>query len=485
MGTPTGTFSTDSSDIIILVAPTVDHLKTNDTDTSVTGVDDSALTTTLTRTITYTVSNGVTAPASVTQTITLTRESDYNEATKVVTYSNWKVASGNVDAISSPDVPGYTPVIKTVLAGNIDFSSKIVPVPLTNLNVPYLANTNTQNIVFKYKENTVPGGTTNISGKTGDSIDFTQVTPPDGYHFLGTPTGTFSTDASDINILVAPNVDHVTINDPKTATTGVTTTDLTTTLTRTITYTVPNGVTAPTKVDQTVTLTREADYNEATKVVTYSNWSVASGNVNAMTSPDVPGYTPVVKTVLAGEINLSTKNVPTALTDLNVPYLANTNAHNVVFTEDGNPISGGTKSITGKTGDPIDFTKITPPDGYHFVGDPTGTFGTGDEDIVIKVEHNIVILPETETPETDEHDVSTGIPGVDDHEIASEDPEITEESDLDSSKKLTNLSNSNSQSTLPQTGEEDGTALNFLGIVSTLLAGSLILFATRRRKDKE
>ena len=174
-------------------------------------------------------------------------------------------------------------------------------------------------------------------------------------------------------------VDKYTVDVPGTIE-GTTPADLTDTTSWTVNYEGPSTITVPESKTQTVNLTRTADYDNVTKVTTYSDWTITGANFDKVDSPEVVGYAPDVKTVAAVTIDTKSKAKIDDFTPTTVTYTAV--EHDFTFTPvltDGTPVPNTTPTPTTGTSDedvPTDtlpkvpgYTPKTPDTPYKV---PTG-----------------------------------------------------------------------------------------------------------------
>ncbi|MTV82672.1 mucin-binding protein [Secundilactobacillus folii] len=208
-----------------------------------TTVTDGDLNRTLSRTITY---KGVEPEQkSVTQTETYTRSATFDTKTgELEGFSDWTLTGGSLDAVSSPKVVGYT------------------------ANKDVQALTPTQDDI------------TNFVAKSDDV------------------TVTYTKDAT---VTITTPINQGSPVDPKNpdgakANKAVTDSDLNQTVSRAITYaSADNSLSAdqlPKPVNQTATYTRSAIFDAKTgELEGFSDWTLTGGNLDAVSSPKVLGYT--------------------------------------------------------------------------------------------------------------------------------------------------------------------------------------------------
>ncbi|OQQ83048.1 hypothetical protein B6U59_10090, partial [Ligilactobacillus salivarius] len=133
-----------------------------------------------------------------------------------------------------------------------------------------------------------------------------------------------------------------------------TTTTETKTVNRTVKIYVPGRETLTT--NQTVTLTRTVDRNDATDETTPGEWS--TDHFTAVDVPTVPGYT-ADRTVPAMDVNSETPD-----TTVEVHYTANTNPITIKYVDEkSGQVVNTVTGQTGKTGETI-APKYADPNGY-------------------------------------------------------------------------------------------------------------------------
>ena len=153
---------------------TSDKLPDNPNKAYPTGVGETDLNKTVTRTIKVTTPDGQTK--TITQTAKLTRTADVDEVTSEVKYSDW--TTDEWSAYAAPSVPGYTASQPNIADQTVTNTTKDATVTITytanehQISVEYV-DTATGNVVK----------TDHVSGKTGQTVP---ITPhiPDGWELL-------------------------------------------------------------------------------------------------------------------------------------------------------------------------------------------------------------------------------------------------------------------------------------------------------------
>ena len=151
---------------------TSDKLPDNPGKTYPTGVGETDLNKTITRTIKVTTPDGQTK--TIEQTFKLTRTADVDEVTGEVKYSDW--TTGEWASYDVPTVPGYTVSQTSVAATPVDGNTKDQTV-----DISYTANS--QTIYINYVDDDNAGKivhATTVTGKTGETVSL-NLTVPDKY----------------------------------------------------------------------------------------------------------------------------------------------------------------------------------------------------------------------------------------------------------------------------------------------------------------
>ena len=294
-GTPQTVVTIDHSHVTVTSdtpKTTDDKLPDNPDKTYPTGVSETDLNKTVTRTIKVTTPDGQTK--TIAQTAKLTRTADVDEVTGEVKYSDW--TTGEWANYVAPSVPGYT-ASRPYIAG------QLVTGETTDqtIEITYTANDGTQTIVYQDEDGSEVGKQV-VPGKTDEKV---KVTPdvPDGYVLKGEVPSevTIKPDDTPITVTVKHGKSHVTPDKPvnkgdlipgtkdKHYPEGLTHNDLNKTVTREITITDPTGKKSTTT--QTVTFTRGATVDEVTNKVTYGTWSENEKHIfDEVNVPYITGY---------------------------------------------------------------------------------------------------------------------------------------------------------------------------------------------------
>ncbi|MDT9544071.1 mucin-binding protein [Lactobacillus jensenii] len=313
----------------------------NKTTTTPKGSDKSTLKD-LSKTITRTVIAhvpGKDAQPIASQEVHFTRTATWNDATKSWDYSDWKVDGSQVwDAINDKDIPevaGYTHTPVHVDSYNVLPSTQNQTVDIT-----YTALDHTTHVIYKYGDLTI--NTKELTGKTGDTVQ-TNINDgiPENYELVpdqNLPENiTFAADGhADIVVNLEHAQDHY---DGKTGEKPAwATEDTTRTVTRTIHLVYPEGK-KPEGAEDThtdsATFTRTATRDKVTGQVTYSAWTLASGDANfkKFTAPEVANYTPSTSEIAAETVTADSPD-----TNYTITY----NANGTNFTIKASDVTGDT-----------------------------------------------------------------------------------------------------------------------------------------------
>ena len=161
------------------------------------GVGETDLHKTVTRTINVTDPSGKTT--TTTQTAKLTRTATVDEVDGTVKYSGWTVSNNGWNEFDVPEITDYTPSQTSVTA-----TTPTGDTQNQTINITYTQNTHTNTVKY-VDENGNVITTDEVSGKIGDKIP---VALPDGYHFKDgkTPNLVISSDAVQIVNIVKDQV---------------------------------------------------------------------------------------------------------------------------------------------------------------------------------------------------------------------------------------------------------------------------------------
>ncbi|MCT3490511.1 LPXTG cell wall anchor domain-containing protein [Lactobacillus delbrueckii subsp. lactis] len=270
------------------------------------GTDKAGLTDTVDRTISYKMSDGSKAPASVKDSLTFTASKEIDKVTGEVLSTEWSKNQDFKDVVS-PDVTGYTPRVKTV-------SNKNVAHDAQNIDVVVIYDADAQKAKVAY-----------IDDKTGQTIETKTLTGVSNAHSGYSTISTIkdlenkgyklvSDDTTGSEIVfdnddktdqayavhLAHRTSVVTPNDPKNPVNGNDMTDdLTKKVHQTIKYVELLGKQAAKSNVQTLTFGRSAtvDLVDGT-VLSYTDWD-GPKSTKAVKSPKVKGFVPDKKIVPA------------------------------------------------------------------------------------------------------------------------------------------------------------------------------------------
>ena len=340
---------------------TNDKLPDNPSKNYPSGVAESDLNKTVTRTIKVTTPDGKTS--TTTQTVHLTRSATVDEVTGDVTYSDW--STGSFDGYDVPTIEGYT-----ATQSNVDTAKVTSDTQNSEVNISYTANP--QSIKINYVDDDKGGATVKsdtLNGKTDETVK-TGITIPENYTVVGTTLSEYTFKAKD-NADITVHLKHVidTKSEEKT-------------ITRTIRVTNPNG--GVMTIPQSAKSTRTVSTDKVTGEVTYGDWSKA--DLDGYDVPLIEGYTAsqpsVAKTTVDGS---SEDNV------VEINYTPNKQVISIDYVDNGKVIA--TQVLTGKTDQTVK-TNIQSPDKdkYVLVGNnpESYTFKAKDNaDVRVEVKHVI------------------------------------------------------------------------------------------------
>ncbi|HEM6289119.1 TPA: MucBP domain-containing protein [Streptococcus suis] len=133
---------------------------------------------------------------------------------------------------------------------------------------------------------------------------------------------------------------------------GLKESDLNQTVTRTIKYKYEDGSEAQPDVVETLTYKRTATVNLVTKEVTYGDWTSTDDDFDKVDTPAIAGYTPD-KASVAG-----VQDVPATATDteVTVTYVKDIQKATITYQDENGQQLGGVDEVTGKSGEPINYT---------------------------------------------------------------------------------------------------------------------------------
>ena len=300
------------------------------------------LTHTVNQTIYYVYSNGKQAAPDATAQVTFQRNATKNDITGEITYTDWTPASQEFPAVTSPEITGYTPNAKESMVIGVNENSEDNVQTIT-----YTANP--EHAVVNYVDSATGKVVTSqtVDGTFGGSVTYDPTNTENqlkgkGY-VIGSnnlPAGnkiTFSQDGQ-VPTYTVDVSEGTTTYTPSNNPEGL---DLTKTVTRTINYVNSDGKRLAPSVTQTVTFQRNATKNDVTGEITYTNWTPASQEFPAVTSPKITGYTSNVTASTALGVNENSTNSTQTIT-----YTANSE-HAVVNYVD----SATGKVVTSQTVD--------------------------------------------------------------------------------------------------------------------------------------
>ncbi|MGQ7379200.1 mucin-binding protein, partial [Streptococcus suis] len=339
------------------------------------GLKESDLNQTVTRTIKYQYEDGSEAQPDVVETLPYKRTATVNLVTKEVTYGNWTSTDDDFDKVDTPAIAGYTPDKISVEA--------ILDVPSTALDteivVTYVKDGQKATITYQDENGQQLGGIDEVTGKSGEPINYTTTAritelTNQGYEVVTdgfTKEGgqVFDTDKDTpqtFTVIVKAKVVSITPDNPQTPGTpvdptnpdgpkwpdGLKESDLNQTVTRTIKYKYEDGSEAQPDVVENLTYKRTATVNLVTKEVTYGNWTSTDDDFDKVDTPAIVGYTPDKASVAA------VQDVPATATDteVTVTYVKDIQKATITYQDENGQQLGGVDEVTGKSGEPINYT---------------------------------------------------------------------------------------------------------------------------------
>ena len=300
------------------------------------------LTHTVNQTIYYVYSNGKQAAPDATAQVTFQRNATKNDITGEITYTDWTPASQEFPAVTSPEITGYTPNAKESMVIGVNENSEDNVQTIT-----YTANP--EHAVVNYVDSATGKVVTSqtVDGTFGGSVTYDPTNTENQLKSKGYVIGSNNLPAGNkITFSQDGQVPTYTVNVSEGTTTYTPSNnpeglDLTKTVTRTINYVNSDGKRLAPSVTQTVTFQRNATKNDVTGEITYTNWTPASQEFPAVTSPKITGYTSNVTASTALGVNENSTNSTQTIT-----YTANSE-HAVVNYVD----SATGKVVTSQTVD--------------------------------------------------------------------------------------------------------------------------------------
>ena len=270
------------------------------------GVTKDDLSKTITRTIKYVDEEGNEMAESVVQTVELTRTAKFNYVTGKVTYSTW--TTKDIDEALSPEIEDYTREIDKVDGKTITVDDENETITVVYKKIPQKGKVSFLNGEEEIAEPKILDGF-NRGPFDYDPADTIKDLENKGYDLVESDypeneeDRVFDTDTEvdqEFIVSMVPHIEKITADDAKAEgdptdregvkyPAGITKDDLSKTLTRTIFYKYADGTQAKEPVVQTVTLTREAEFNYVTGEVTYSDWT--TGTFEGVESPEIEGFT--------------------------------------------------------------------------------------------------------------------------------------------------------------------------------------------------
>ncbi|WP_155287747.1 mucin-binding protein [Lacticaseibacillus zhaodongensis] len=315
------------------------------------GTSFKTVTTPITRTINYVVSDGnAPAPQAVVQTATFTQTATVDNVTgKTLSKTVATPASVTLDAVTSDHLDGYNVDKSTVTATDIHFGDKsstvtvtYTPVGAQKANVVYIDDTTKQTLAT---EEVTGAYNTNI---TYDAATGIKEYADKGYELVSngfdTPTKYDDDDTTTQTVYI--HLIH-----------GTSFKTVTTPITRTINYVVSDGnAPAPQAVVQTATFTQTATVDNVTgKTLSKTVATPASVTLDAVTSEHLDGYNVDKSTVTATAVHFGDKNSTVTVTYTPV----GAQKANVVYIDDTTKQTLATEKVTGAYNTDITYDSAT------------------------------------------------------------------------------------------------------------------------------
>ncbi|HFI0283025.1 TPA: Rib/alpha-like domain-containing protein, partial [Streptococcus suis] len=347
------------------------------------------LTRTVTRTIEYKylTETGQEASATVTQSTTFTRTATVDMVTGQVVYSDWTSENPILDAVTSPEIPGYT-------ANQLVVGSVQVTANQSSLNTIVVYTPDVQKATVDFIDETSGNTlyTENLTGVSDEAIGYSTTEKIAYYESIGYELVTdgypsYSVYDKDGNVdqnftvTLRQKVVPVTPENPTNPKDG-STLELTRTVTRTIEYKYidENGQEASATVTQTATFTRTATVNMVTGEVTYGDWTSEDAELDAVDSPAIQGYTPNLANVPALTVDAATEDQSVV-----VIYTPDTQKATISYVDETTGETITVDEVTGGSDSPIGYTttdriKALEEQGYELVTDGYPTDSVYDKD---------------------------------------------------------------------------------------------------------
>ena len=367
--------------------PSTDTLPDNPTQHYPSGVSESYLNKTITRTVKITQPDGTVT--NKVQTAKLTRNADVDEVTGEVTYGKW--SAGQWDAYEIPALKGYTASQTNVEATPVDENTKDQTVEIN-----YTPNKQSTTIKYVDDKGDVVH-TTTVTGVTDQTVKVPNEVPT-GWTITGGQVPSKLTFGADDHepVVITISHRHVTVtsdqprengtklpDNPAKTFEGVEANDLNKIITRTIKVTTPDGQTNT--VAQTVKLTRTADVDEVTGEVKYGAWT--TGQWDAYEIPVLKGYTASQTNVEATSVDENTKNQT-----VEINYTPNKQSTTIKYVDNKGDVVH-TTTVNGVTDQTVKVSSEVPAGWMITKGEVPSeiTFGAdGHEPVMITVSHRHV-----------------------------------------------------------------------------------------------
>ena len=295
----------------------------------------------ITETITYTMSDGSTAPNKVEKQIEFSRVGKHDDVTNIDTWDEWQPNKQSFSVVPTPDVTGYTPDIKSVEAKTVTAGDKDI-----NETITYTPNKQKAKVVFIDDTTKKTLATHNLTGVTNghESYDPSEeINQFVNKHYVLVPSGDSEKDYPEKGFTYDNNGDKDQVFEVhlKHGTHAISEKK---SITETITYTMSDGSTAPDKVERKVEFNRVGKHDDVTNIDTWDEWQPNKQSFSVVPTPDVTGYTPDIKSVEAKTVTAGDKDINETIT-----YTPNKQKAKVVFIDDTTKKTLATHNLTGVT----------------------------------------------------------------------------------------------------------------------------------------
>ncbi len=359
--------------------------------------DSDKLTTTITQTIKYVYSNGLTAAPDSVQTITFTAKAYIDKVTgeyvlvddqgNIIGKADgptWNADSGTFGEVISPTIPNYTADKTSIPTMTVNRDGNNITITVT-----YTRTAQKAEFVFQDITDNKEISSNTVEGEFDKEINFNPQTVIDqlisqGYELVNNPfvVGTKFKDDE-----VNPNANKFII----TLKHGIEEVTREETVDRVIHYVYQDGSTAKPSITQTATFVGTGTRDKVTgqEILTWSENVILS----EVTSPTISGYTPNRLTVSEVEVSHDSSDIEETVT-----YIAGEQTAEIYYVDifnSNDPLQLGSDSVIGKFGeeinfnlDPVNLIKYYESQGYKLVSNsftPGTKYGNSEENPDVNV----------------------------------------------------------------------------------------------------